>query len=143
MRKRFVEFQFLFIFFSLHFLFMCGSKDLFFLVLQKSEKRRWLFRKTPNQETTAVSQQTPTKERNAQTNVNGGYSQDDHSAAEERHARAVEAAAEAAMASAQAAAEVARLIRPPTTNARHYYAAVVIQTAFRGYLVCKIRPFPL
>lgn len=55
--------------------------------------------------------------------------------AEQRHAIAVAVAsaaaaeaAEAAVVTAQAAVEVARL-------AREHHAAVVIQTAFRGYLV--------
>ncbi|KAL5859454.1 hypothetical protein ACOSQ4_000750 [Xanthoceras sorbifolium] len=103
---------------------------------KKREKRRWLFRKTTNQET--VTQQTPTKERTAHATGSGGHAQNDHSAAEQRHARTVEAvsaaAAEAAVASAQAAVEVARLIRPPTVNAKQHYAATIIQTAFRGYL---------
>ncbi|KAK4849620.1 hypothetical protein QYF36_026623 [Acer negundo] len=105
---------------------------------KKREKRRWLFRKTTNQETVTVTQQTPTMtERTARAAGNGGHSQD-HSTAEQRHLRAVEvattAAAEAAVVSAQAAVEVARLIRPRTFNAREHYTAIVIQTAFRGYL---------
>ncbi|TXG63095.1 hypothetical protein EZV62_010089 [Acer yangbiense] len=104
----------------------------------KREKRRWLFRKTTNQETVTATQQTPTTtERTAHAAGNGGHSQD-HSTAEQRHLRAVEvattAAAEAAVVSAQAAVEVARLIRPRTFNAREHYAAIFIQTAFRGYL---------
>jgi opacity protein-like surface antigen len=60
--------------------------------------------------------------------------------AEQRHAIAVAmataAAAHAAVATAQAAVEVVRLTRPPIFG-REHYAAVVIQTAFRGYLVSK------
>ncbi|KAL9430403.1 hypothetical protein AB3S75_025736 [Citrus x aurantiifolia] len=104
---------------------------------EKREKRRWLFRKTTNQETVA-QQQTSTKERNSAHYVTGSTSQADRAAEEHKHAIAMEmataAAAEAAAASAHAAAEVARLIRPPTFNAREIYAAIVIQTAFRGYL---------
>lgn len=104
---------------------------------KKREKRRWLFRKTTNQETVA-QQQTPPKERSSAHHFTGSTSQADHAAEEQKHAIAMEmataAAAEAAAASAQAAEEVARLIRPPTFNAREIYAAVVIQTAFRGYL---------
>lgn len=44
------------------------------------------------------------------------------------------AKAEAAMVTAQAAVEVARMTRP-SNQAREHYAATVIQTAFRGYLV--------
>ncbi|KAK9207165.1 hypothetical protein WN943_017450 [Citrus x changshan-huyou] len=104
---------------------------------KKREKRRWLFRKTTNQETVA-QQQTSTKERSSAHHVTGSTSQADRAAEELKHAIAMEmataAAAEAAAASAHAAAEVARLIRPPTFNAREIYAAIVIQTAFRGYL---------
>jgi hypothetical protein len=63
---------------------------------------------------------------------------------EQRHAIALAVAtaatAEAAVATAQAAAEVVRLTRPGAVPAgssfvrREHYAAVVIQTAFRGYL---------
>lgn len=44
------------------------------------------------------------------------------------------AAAEAAVATAQAAMEVVRLTEPPNF-AKENYAAIMIQTAFRGYLV--------
>ncbi|RZS15656.1 hypothetical protein BHM03_00047518 [Ensete ventricosum] len=58
---------------------------------------------------------------------------------EERHAIALAVAsaatAEAAVATAQAAAEVVRLTRPSASFVKEHYAAVVIQTAFRGYLV--------
>lgn len=58
---------------------------------------------------------------------------------ERKHALAVAVAtAEAAMATAQAAVEVARLTRP-ANYARELYAATVIQTAFRGYLVSQIQ----
>jgi len=54
---------------------------------------------------------------------------------DQKHALAVAVAtAEAAMATAQVAVEVARLTKP-ASHAREHYAAVVIQTAFRGYLV--------
>lgn len=60
-------------------------------------------------------------------------------AAEQPHAIAMAvataAAAEAAVATAQAAVEVARLTRPSNHYAKENYAAIVIQTAFRGYLV--------
>ncbi|KAK1307490.1 Protein IQ-DOMAIN 14 [Acorus calamus] len=59
--------------------------------------------------------------------------------ADQRHALAVAVAtaatAEAAVATAQAAAEVVRLTRPTTGSfLREHYAAIAIQTAFRGYL---------
>jgi hypothetical protein len=61
---------------------------------------------------------------------------------EQRHAIALAVAtaatAEAAVATAHAAAEVVRLTRPGHASSglavREHYAAVVIQTAFRGYL---------
>lgn len=57
---------------------------------------------------------------------------------EQRHAIAIAVAtaatAEAAAATAQAAVEVFRLTRPTTCLNRERYAAIVVQTAFRGYL---------
>ncbi|OMP08688.1 IQ motif, EF-hand binding site [Corchorus olitorius] len=44
------------------------------------------------------------------------------------------AAAEAAVATAQAAVQVARLSRPPNYSREQHRAAIIIQTAFRGYL---------
>ncbi|XP_021889665.1 protein IQ-DOMAIN 1 isoform X2 [Carica papaya] len=101
---------------------------------RKREKKRWIFRKPTSQE--SVTQQTPPKTTTASQSSTGA----DHTAAtaaEQRHAIAMAvakaAAAEAAVATAQAAVEVARLTRP-SNQAREYYAAIVIQTAFRGYL---------
>jgi hypothetical protein len=87
-----------------------------------------------NHETVNNTQQsTPTKLKNdvvaTVTNVVSRTDQD------EKHALAVAmATAEAARATAQAAVEVARLTKP-SNHAREHYAAVVIQTSFRGYLV--------
>ncbi|OIV93876.1 hypothetical protein TanjilG_05579 [Lupinus angustifolius] len=101
---------------------------------KKREKRRWIFRK--NHET-VNTQQTPTKLKHdvattTNTSVTSRTDQD------QNHALAMAVAtAEAAMATAQAAVEVARLTKPiSTTNhhARDHFAAIVIQTAFRGYL---------
>lgn len=98
---------------------------------QKREKRRWIFRKPTNQET--EPQQTPTKAAAAPTNHESAAK----AAAERKQALAVAVAtAEAAMATAQAAVEVARLTRP-ANHAKEHSAAVVIQTAFRGYLVSQ------
>lgn len=47
---------------------------------------------------------------------------------------ATTAAAEAALATAQAAVEVVRLSKP-SFFVREHNAAIVVQTAFRGYLV--------
>ncbi|CAI0556353.1 unnamed protein product [Linum tenue] len=95
---------------------------------KKREKRRWIFRKPTSQEAAAPIQQKPTPPPADQSAA---------AAAEQRHAIAVAvataAAAEAAVATAQAAVEVARLARP-NYHAREHYAAIVIQTSFRGYL---------
>ncbi|KAJ4846424.1 hypothetical protein Tsubulata_036683, partial [Turnera subulata] len=98
---------------------------------KKREKRRWIFRKPANQEAVTPTKTTPSKA------VGGGCEAptDNVSSAEAeaRLAAATAAAAEAAAATAKAAAEVARLTRP-SYQARSHYAAIVIQTAFRGYL---------
>ncbi|KAJ4774698.1 Protein IQ-DOMAIN 14 [Rhynchospora pubera] len=102
---------------------------------QKREKRRWLFRKS----STTLDQQTPppptpplTKSSVTPTATTPAVTD------EQRHAIALAVAsaatAEAAVATAQAAAEVVRLTRPSTAFVREQYAAIVIQTAFRGYL---------
>lgn len=86
----------------------------------KRERRRWLFRRS--------SSPSPSPAPPAVTE-------------EQRHAIALAVAtaatAEAAVATAQAAAEVVRLTRPssaPSRRGDHHRAAVLIQTAFRGYL---------
>lgn len=69
--------------------------------------------------------------------------------ADQRHAIAVAvataAAAQAAVGTAQTTAEIARLVNPPVSRFysspiyagdREHQAAIIIQTAFRGYLVC-------
>ncbi|XVF80306.1 hypothetical protein PTKIN_Ptkin15bG0060500 [Pterospermum kingtungense] len=103
---------------------------------KKREKRRWIFRKPTNQET--VSQQTPVKPIGNDAGAAAeGATAAAAAAAEQRHAIAVAvakaAAAEAAVATAQAAVQVARLTNP-TYAGEYHYAAIVIQTAFRGYL---------
>jgi hypothetical protein len=90
-----------------------------------------------------VTQQILSKAGNVKASTGGGGgAPTDHvsaaAAAEQRHAIAVAvataAAAETALATAQAAVEVARLTRP-SYHPRERSAAIVIQTAFRGYLV--------
>ncbi|XP_074585622.1 protein IQ-DOMAIN 17-like isoform X2 [Curcuma longa] len=90
---------------------------------QKREKRRWIFRKSyspQDQQQLRATVAVPTV------------------TAEQRHAIALAVAsaatAEAAVATAKAAAEVVRLTRPSSSFVKEHYAAVVIQTAFRGYL---------
>ncbi|CAO2186693.1 unnamed protein product [Urochloa humidicola] len=105
----------------------------------KRERRRWLFRRSSSPSpspapppATADHHRRPHDTQPAVTD-------------EQRHAIALAVAtaatAEAAVATAQAAAEVVRLTRPPAVGqhattgfVREHYAAVVIQTAFRGYL---------
>lgn len=52
----------------------------------------------------------------------------DFGASEQKHAIA-------AMSTAPAAMEVASISRPPAGHSREHYAATIIQTSFRGYLV--------
>ncbi|KAK7292865.1 hypothetical protein RJT34_15720 [Clitoria ternatea] len=98
---------------------------------KKREKRRWIFRKPVNHETVnaTTNSQQKLKHDVAASGASSRTEQD-----QKQHALAVAVAtAEAAMATAQAAVEVARLSKP-SNHAREHYAAVVIQTAFRGYL---------
>ncbi|KAL4348788.1 hypothetical protein GQ457_17G022770 [Hibiscus cannabinus] len=100
---------------------------------KKREKRRWLFRRPSNiNHVQPCEAKTPTDAPATDTTAPANASLD---FAETRHAIAV-AAAEAAVATAQAAVEIVRLSSRPSTyaNVREHYAAVVIQTAFRGYL---------
>lgn len=99
---------------------------------KKREKRRWIFRKPVNHETVNNTQQsTPTKLKHDVVNATSVASRTDQ---DEKHALAVAmATAEAARATAQAAVEVARLTKS-SNHAREHYAAVVVQTSFRGYL---------
>lgn len=102
--------------------------------MQKREKRRWLFRR-PNSD---HAKQCETKTVTNATTTTTATPEIPILAADQRHAIAVAAAtaaaAEAAVATAQAAVEIARLTRP-SNYVKEHYAAVVIQTAFRGYLV--------
>lgn len=104
------------------------SQLLGFIYVQKREKKRWIFRK-------AVVHFDQQCEAKTSVNINPVLT------AEQRHAIAVAAAtaaaAEAAVATARAAAEIVRLTRPSNFVNIHY-AATVIQTAFRGYLVPTI-----
>ncbi|XP_011025382.1 PREDICTED: protein IQ-DOMAIN 1 [Populus euphratica] len=99
---------------------------------KKRGKRRWLFRKPPNQETATQENLSKAGNVRASPGGGGGAPTDHVSAAEQRHAIPVAVATEAAVATAQAA-EVAWLTRP-SYHPREHYAAIVIQTAFRGYL---------
>ncbi|KAI3990679.1 hypothetical protein MKX01_022979 [Papaver californicum] len=118
---------------------------------KKREKRRWIFRKTSNPEPVMQQNQPQLQSEPAKSiattssttisttapQVINHVSAHESKAADERHAIAMAVAtavaAEAAVATAQAAVEVVRLTRPPNF-ARETYAAIMIQTAFRGYL---------
>lgn len=113
---------------------------------KKRGKRRWGFRKSLNQETVIHHCEPRTVTTNANitgiarvvTKATNPVSED--ADAEQRHAFAIAmattAAAHAAVATAQAAVEVVRLTRPSMFG-REENAAIVIQTAFRGYLARK------
>nr|CAD1821724.1 unnamed protein product [Ananas comosus var. bracteatus] len=105
----------------------------------KREKRRWIFRK-PSPATTAHEPQMQMQMQMQQL-PGRAAAQPAQAAvtAEQRHAIALAVAsaatAEAAVATAQAAAEVVRLTQPSAAGfVRQHCAAIVIQTAFRGYL---------
>ncbi|XP_015867234.3 protein IQ-DOMAIN 17 isoform X1 [Ziziphus jujuba] len=107
---------------------------------KKRGKRRWIFRKPSIQETIiqhCEARTNITKPSSSSTNTSVHEKVGDDQAEQRRHALAVAmastAAAQAAVATAQAAMEVARLARP-SILAREHCAAIVIQTAFRGYL---------
>lgn len=111
--------------------------------MQKRGKRRWIFRKPANQETVihhceAKSKTNSTNNITATTNAATAATINEAADAKQRHALAVAmattAAAQAAVATAQAAVEVVRLTRP-SLLVKQRFAAIVIQTAFRGYLV--------
>ncbi|KAK1261449.1 Protein IQ-DOMAIN 31 [Acorus gramineus] len=95
---------------------------------KKREKRRWIFRKSSSHEGSTTTPPTSVVMQMPEATT-----------ADQRHALAVAVAtaatAEAAVATAQAAVEVVRLTRPTTGSfLREHYAAIAIQTAFRGYL---------
>jgi len=108
--------------------------------VQKRGKRRWIFRKSSNQETvihhcgvtTITNITATTNPASAASNSIGTEGTD----AKQRQAleAATTAAAQAAVATAQAAVEVVRLTRP-SLLAKQHFAAIAIQKAFRGYLV--------
>lgn len=106
--------------------------------MQKREKRRWLFRKSgSNHPADCEAKEAAAAAAADICTVVNPLMVDD-----QRHAIAVAtataAAAEAAVATAQAAMEIARLTRPPSSSVvKENCAAVVIQTAFRGYLVSR------
>jgi hypothetical protein len=108
--------------------------------LQKREKRRWLFRKTSSstnhvpvqrcEENIAITNTTST------TTAPLSPTLDAEKKLAVAVAAATAAAADAAAVTAQAAVEIVRLTRPASIFVRaKLWAAIAIQTAFRGYLV--------
>lgn len=98
---------------------------------KKRGKRRWIFRKSSSTQETTVIQHS------AERSIITAAAISDAADAKQRHALAMAmattAAAQAAVATAQAAVEVVRLTRP-TLFVKQHFAAIAIQTAFRGYL---------
>ncbi|MBA0702492.1 hypothetical protein Goari_027045 [Gossypium aridum] len=108
---------------------------------KKRGKRRWIFKKPSYQETviqhseastivTIANAKVATNSETSALNTVPEAEQRSHAIAV---AIATTAAAQAAVATAQAAVEVVRLTRP-SVFLREHIAAIVIQTAFRGYL---------
>lgn len=108
-------------------------------ILHKREKRSriWLFRK-PSSISTTQTQLPPKDYKTSSHDVS--RSQPKHVAQEEeKHAILMAAAtikaAEAAATTAHATAEIIRLTtRPSPFSVKHHFAAILIQTSFRGYL---------
>uniref|UniRef100_A0A8R7R224 Protein IQ-DOMAIN 14 n=1 Tax=Triticum urartu TaxID=4572 RepID=A0A8R7R224_TRIUA len=100
----------------------------------KRERRRWLFRRSSSPSPSPASAPAPPEQQQSAARSAPAPAVTD----EQRHAIALAVAtaatAEAAVATAQAAAEVVRLTRPSPSFVREHYAAIVVQTAFRGYL---------
>ncbi|XP_022021346.1 protein IQ-DOMAIN 1 isoform X2 [Helianthus annuus] len=112
-------------------------------MLHKREKRRWLFRKS-SVNVQQQQQETHVHEGKDKT-LSVDVSQHKHVDVEEeekekeKHAILMAAAAikaaEAATTTAHAAAEIIRLTtRPCSISVKHHFAAILIQTSFRGYL---------
>ena len=100
--------------------------------MQKKEKKRWLFRKPTTIQESVPS--PPPAHLSSKQMTHVGSSAQPAGVSEQRSAVA---AALATTAAAEVAIEVARRSKPPVkvNNSRHHYAATIIQTAFRGYLV--------
>ncbi|KAF2299495.1 hypothetical protein GH714_032248 [Hevea brasiliensis] len=98
---------------------------------QKRGKRRWIFRKPSSAHETTVIQHSAEKSLTTATAISEAADVKQRQAL--AMAMATTAAAQAAVATAQAAVEVVRLARPSLFMKQHF-AAIAIQTAFRGYL---------
>ncbi|XP_034906062.1 protein IQ-DOMAIN 18 [Populus alba] len=102
---------------------------------KKKEKRRWLFRKSNNHFPVQQREEKIPITNTITSTITAPVSPTMD--AEKRHATAVEAAAaEAASVTAQEAVKIARLARPASSCfvRAEIWAAIIIQTAFRGYL---------
>lgn len=121
------------------------------MFVQKRGKQRWIFSKPCIYETTiqhcesanrnAPCNQTCSSVANSQTLARHDMKSKDDDLSERRAialAMVTTATAQAAVATAQAALEVMRLAGPSKFTRKYYNAAVVIQTAFRGYLVNNV-----
>ncbi|KAM7499825.1 hypothetical protein LguiA_024239 [Lonicera macranthoides] len=101
-------------------------------------KRRWIFKKSSQQETTIQHNEakniTTADITSASTTAGTSATKPPVEATNANQSRAI-AIAEAAVASAQAAVKVIRLTRPSIFV--RDYAAIAVQTAFRGYLARK------
>lgn len=112
-------------------------------MLQRRGKRRWLFGK-PALNTKEQNQGTKATNIKCHGTENGGVGPPKLVGEEEKRnaievAIATAAAAEAAVATAQAAVEFIRMTRP-CILVKENQAVVVIQKAFRGYLVGYLGP---
>lgn len=105
-----------------------------FGIIQKRDKRRWPFRK-PNYD-------EPGKAKTRETSdAKKTHAAIPNLSNKQKQAIVVATAtAAAAVATAKAAVEMARLRDPSGYNIKQNYAATVIQTAFRGYLVSRTKP---
>ncbi|KAL0538208.1 hypothetical protein IC582_027211 [Cucumis melo] len=93
---------------------------------KRRDKRRWIFRKPTNQQPEPLAAHQPPSKPAPALPIDSVALED------QKHALAV---AEAAMVAARAAAQAVHLTRPARPGLdRHSLAAIVIQTAFRGYL---------
>ncbi|XP_019154211.1 PREDICTED: protein IQ-DOMAIN 1-like [Ipomoea nil] len=115
---------------------------------KKREKRRWLFRKAASHENATPTQQGIAVQLPKHTNnADSEEEEQRHNNNNNNNNNNAIAVAEAAVATAQAAMEVAHRLANPSpisSNVYYYYyatrdreqhlAAVIIQTAFRGYL---------
>lgn len=110
------------------------------MLVQRRGKRRWIFSKQCINETTIqhYASASSVTDTSAQTlAVNSKAQVDDYERRDIALALATTATAEAVatVAAVQAAVEVIRLASPSKTPNKYFQAAIMIQSAFRAYLV--------